>query len=404
MLLKLAWRNLWRNKNRSLITMASVFFAVLLAILIASLQDGVYGNLIKNAVNFYTGYVQIHKKNYWDERILDNTMSENPSMSDQLRKNPNIKSISSRLESFVLASYNDKTRGCFLSGIDPDKEAEMISLKEKLVDGKYLETGDKALLLAEGLAKKFQIKVNDTLVLIGQGYHGATAAGKYPVKGIVKFASFEINDAFLFLPIKETQNLFSAENILTSYVIIPESNVDFELMKSQLAASLGNNYEVQTWKELLPGLDEHIRMCTADGYIFIAVLYVLVSFGIFGTLLMMMAERGKEFGMLVTIGMKRKQLGLVVLCESVLIVSMGSILGALVGVPLTYYFKVNPIQLTGKLGEAYETLGFESSLVSSTNPQIVFNQTLIILLIALILSFYPMIKILGLKPEHALKK
>jgi len=83
---------------------------------------------------------------------------------------------------------------------------------------------------------------------------------------------------------------------------------------------------------------------------------------------------------------------------------MGSILGAVLGVPLTFYFKLNPIQLTGKLGEAYEILGFESSLVSSTNPQIVVTQTLIVLLIALSLSFYPMIKILGLKPENALKK
>ena len=167
---------------------------------------------------------------------------------------------------------------------------------------------------------------------------------------------------------------------------------------------MGPEYEVHTWKEMLPGLDEHIRMCTADGYIFIAVLYVLVSFGIFGTLLMMIAERGKEFGMLVTIGMKRRQLGLVVLCESVFIALMGSMFGAVIGVPLTYYFKVNPIQLSGKLAEAYEILGFESSLVSSTNPQILITQTFIILAIAIVLSFYPLFRILRLKPETALKK
>lgn len=404
MLLKLAWRNLWRNRNRSLITMASVFFAVLLAILIASLQDGVYANLIKNAVGFYSGYIQVHKKNYWDERILDNTITYDRSVYGLLSQNSKIKSITSRLESFVLASFNDKTKGCFLSGINPDKEAQMISLKDKLIEGTFLTNDDKALLVGEGLAKRLGVKVKDTLVLISQGYHGATAAGKYPVKGVLKFSSLNLNDSFLFLPIKETQSLFSAENILTSYVIIPESNIELETLKSELTASLGNEYEVQTWKELLPGLDEHIRMCTADGYIFIAVLYVLVSFGIFGTLLMMIAERSIEFGMLVTIGMKRRQLGLVVLCESILIVVIGSVLGAIFGIPLTYYFRFNPIQLTGKLGEAYKTLGFDSSLVSSTNPQIVFTQTLIVLLIALTLSFYPMIKILGLKPEQALKK
>ncbi|MBI1767166.1 MAG: ABC transporter permease [Bacteroidetes bacterium] len=404
MLFKLAWRNLWRNRSRSLITMASVFFAVLLAILIASLQDGVYANLIKNAVNFYTGYIQIHKKGYWDERVLDNTITKDEKTFGELKNNPDIKFISSRLESFVLASNGDKTKGCFISGIDPEKEAVMISLKDKLIEGKYFSKNDKAILIAEGLAKKLQIRLQDTLVLIGQGYHGATAAGKYPVKGILKFASFEVNDAFLFLPLNEAQILFNADNIVTSYVIIPESTETLDELKAKLGAFLGNDYEVQTWKDLLPGLDEHIRMCTADGYIFIAVLYVLVSFGIFGTLLMMMAERGKEFGMLVTIGMKRKQLGLVVLTESILITVMGSVMGAALGIPLTYYFRFNPIQLTGKLGKAYETLGFESNLASSTNGDIVVTQTTIILVIALVLSFYPLIKILGLRPEQALKK
>lgn len=404
MLLKLAWRNLWRNSNRTLITMASVFFAVLLAILIASLQDGVYGNLIKNAVNFYTGYIQIHKKNYWDEKVLDNTIVQSRRITEALTNDPEVNHFSSRLESFVLASYGDKTKGAFLSGVDPEKEAVMISLKDKLIEGTYFSQKENAILIAQGLANKLQVKVQDTIVLISQGYHGETAAGKYPIKGILKFSSFELNNAFLFLPLKPTQELFSADSLITSYVLIPNRTEDLDILKKKFAATLGPDFEVHTWKELLPGLDEHIRMCTADGYIFIAVLYILVSFGIFGTLLMMMAERGKEFGMLVTIGMSRWQLGLVVLIESIFITLMGSISGAAFGIPLTYYFKFHPIQLSGKFGEAYALLGFEPNLASSTNSEIIVTQAAVILAIAMTLSFYPLIKILRLKPEQALKK
>ncbi len=404
MLLKLAWRNLWRNRSRTLITMASVFFAVLLAILIDSLQQGVYGNLIKNAVNFYTGYIQIHKTGYWDERVLDNTIVDGDETLLTVKNDKQVKYISSRLESFVLASHGEQTKGCFLSGVDPEKEAVMISLKDRLIEGTYFSHNDKAVLIAEGLANKLKVKVLDTLVIIGQGYHGATAAGKYPIKGILKFASLELNDAFLFLPLLKTQELFSATGILTSYVLIPHNTEDLDILKNQLSSTLGKEYEVHTWKELLPGLDEHIRMCTADGYIFIGVLYVLVSFGIFGTLLMMMAERNNEFAMMVTIGMRRRQLGLVVLAESVFITLLGCMLGAVVGIPLTYYFKVNPIPLGGKFGEAYALLGFEPNLVSSTNPEILMAQTTIILVIAIVLSFYPLFKILRLKPEQALKK
>ena len=404
MLLTLAWRNLWRNRSRTMITMGSVFFAVLLAILIASLQDGVYGNLIRNAVNFYTGYIQVHKKHYWDERVLDNTIDQHDTRLGIFQNDAGIKHISSRLESFVLASYGEQTKGCFLSGLDPEKEADMISLKDKLIEGEYFSRNEDALLIAEGLAKKLGINVRDTLAIIGQGYHGATAAGKYPIKGIVKFPSLELNDAFLFLPLLPAQELFSANGLITSQVLIPHKTEELEVLKEKLAASLGNEYEVHTWKELLPGLDEHIRMCTADGYIFIAVLYVLVSFGIFGTLLMMMAERNKEFAMMVTIGMGRGQLAVMVLAESVLITLMGCMLGSLAGIPLTYYFKLNPIPLGGKFGEAYQILGFEPNLVSSTNPQILVMQTVVVLALAIVLSFYPLMQILGLKLEPKLKK
>ena len=121
--LKLAWRNLWRNRNRTMITMASVFFAVLLAILVSSLQKGVYDNIIREAVNFYSGYLQIHKVKYWDERVLENSMILLPQQLDSLQNNSEIQNVSTRLESFVLASNGEKTKGCFLVGIEPSKEA-----------------------------------------------------------------------------------------------------------------------------------------------------------------------------------------------------------------------------------------------------------------------------------------
>lgn len=387
-----------------MITTASIFFAVLLAILIASLQDGVYGSLVKNAVNFYTGYIQVHKKNYWDERILDNTILMSDTALAVLNRNKQIQYASPRLESFVLASFNEKTTGCFLSGIDTEKESRMISLKDKLISGSYLEKNENALLIAEGLAKKLKVALQDTLVIIGQGYHGATAAGKYPIKGILKFASLDLNNSVLFLPLSPAQELFSAEGIVTSLVLMPQNPQSHEMLKQQLTSSLGAEYEVHTWKDLLPGLDEHIKMCTADGYIFIAVLYILVAFGIFGTLLMMIAERNKEFSMMITIGMRKRQLGIMVLLESIFIAIIGSTVGAVVGIPVTHYFKHNPIQLGGSLGEAYALLGFEPSLVSSTNPDILLNQTIIILCIATFLSFYPLFRIIRMKPEDALKR
>ncbi|MFN8237609.1 MAG: ABC transporter permease [Chitinophagales bacterium] len=179
MLLKLAWRNLWRNRNRTLITMGSVFFAVILSVLIDSLQSGVFDNLIKNVVGYYTSYIQIHKKGYFNEQTLDNVITLDSSLISQIRTNKNILNTSPRIETYVLASGANNTQGCMVTGIIPENEKELIQLDKKIIRGKYLQTTDKAVLLGDELATKLSVNVNDTVILLGQGYQGVTAAGKY---------------------------------------------------------------------------------------------------------------------------------------------------------------------------------------------------------------------------------
>ncbi|MBA4316815.1 MAG: ABC transporter permease, partial [Flavobacterium sp.] len=154
MILKLIWRNLWRNSRRTLITVASIAFAVLFATLMKSFQDGVFNNLIKNVVSYYSGYVQIHQKGYWDEQILDNSFELKNSLTVQLQQNPQIKEIVPRLETFVLASKGNTTKGCMLVGTDAVKENNLTQLENKIIKGSYFENNEEAVLLAEGLAKR----------------------------------------------------------------------------------------------------------------------------------------------------------------------------------------------------------------------------------------------------------
>ena len=205
MILKLIWRNLWRNSRRTLITMASIAFAVLFAILMKSFQDGVFNNLIKNVVGYYSGYVQIHEKGYWDEQVIDNCFELENVLTQKLQQNPNLNEIVPRLETFVLISKENSTKGCMLVGTDAVKENNLTQLKSKLIGGDYFKNNEDAVILAEGLAKRITAKVNDTIVLFGQGFHGAMAAGKYKVKGIVHLALPALNDAFVYLPLAATQ-------------------------------------------------------------------------------------------------------------------------------------------------------------------------------------------------------
>lgn len=404
MLLVLAWRNMWRNRNRTLITMASVFFAVLLAIIMQSLQTGVFENLIKNVVSFYSGYVQIHKAGYWNEQVLDNAFILDDSLTQQLQSNKNISGFTTRLESFVLASSGEKTQGCMIVGVVPEKEISIIHLNEKVSKGNYFKSNDRSVMIGEGLADKLELKLNDTILLLGQGYHGATAAGKYHIKALLKFAAPDLNDRILFIPLGEAQNLFGSERLATSVLLQPQNIDELTLVKNNLQQSIGKEYEVMTWQDMMPDVVQHMQMENAGTIIFFGILLLLVSFGIFGTLLMMVAERQYEFGMLIAIGMKRMQLGIVLVIESVLVTLSGSILGVFISIPIVLYLSVYPFRFGGELGKMYEKFGFEPIFPASTAPYVFYTQAIIVFIIGLLLSLYPAIKILRLNPTKAMRK
>lgn len=403
-LIKMAWKNMWRNPNRTLITMASIFFAVILSVTASSLKEGVFDNLVKNVVGFYTGYIQVHKQGYWDEQLLDNSFEASANLEQKILQDKNITAVAARLESFALASSEDITRGSLVVGIDPVKENQVTLLKNKIIHGRYLKHNDNSILVSQGLGKRLKLVVGDTIILIGQGYHGATAAGKYPITGIVKFGSPELNDRSLFMPLTTAQDLYSAPGMITSYLLSLDDKRHLQPTASVVRASLGIAYEVMTWEEMMPDIKQHIQSDSNNMKYVLGILYMLICFGIFGTLLMMMVERKFEMGMLVAIGMNKIKLILLVLYESILTVLAGCILGMVLSVPLVVYLHKNPIRMGGETAKAYENFGFEAIFPTSVKASIFINQGLIVLVIGLLLSLYPIYKIIRLDPVNGMRR
>lgn len=381
-LVKLAWKNIWRNRNRTIITMASVFFAVILSVLANSLQTGTFDNLVKNVVSFYTGYLQVHKAGYWNEQILDNSFEASASTKQKILSQQNIRAVAARLESFALASSADVTKGCLVAGIDAEEENNVTGLKQKLIAGSYLQAADPGVLIAQGLSDRLQLKVNDTIVLIAQGYHGATAAGKYAVKGILKFGSPDLNDRALFMALVTAQDFYGAPGMVTSYVLSLSETKSLQATASTVQQALGSNYEVMTWEQLMPDIKQHIKADADSMRYVLGVLYMLICFGVFSTLLMM----------------------LLLLMESLLTVLAGCVLGILTSVPIVYIMQKYPIRLSGESAKAYERFGFEAIFPTSTDASIFISQGLIVLVIGSVLSLYPVYKVFRLHPVTAMKR
>lgn len=400
---KLTWRNLWRNRRRTIITMASISFAVVLAIVIKSLQQGVFDNLIKNVVGFYSGYIQVHKKGYQDEQVLENSFVLTDSLLKKIQQ-PSVNAVVPRIESFALASTGNTSKGCMVVGTDPEKENQLTSLKSKLISGAYFNKDENAALIAEGLARRLNLSVHDTIVLLGQGYEGTIAAAKYAIKGIVKFAQPDLNNGLVYLPLTTAQQFLSAEHIVTSIALAIDDPEDLDAIQGSVATELGDAYEVLTWKQMIPDIENHMRADAAVLYVWTGILYLIIAFGIFGTILMMTAERRYEFGMLIAIGMKKVKLGKMLIAETILISICGTAAGMLLSFPVVLYLQQNPIRFSGARARAYEQFGFEAIFPAIFNGNIFLSQTLIVLIIAIVIGIYPLWHISRLNPVMAMRK
>jgi len=403
MYFKMAWRNIWRNKRRTFITMASVFFAVILAIIMRSTITGVFEKMISDVVGLSSGYIQVHQKGYWNERSVDNTFTENNKLDNLLSENKDISSWSPRLESFALASSGNKTRGVMVTGIYPNKENSITHLKEKLIHGEFIKDTDNSILIPNGLANYLKLKIGDTIVLLGQGYHGMISAAKYPVKGIVKIGSPELSKSMCWLPMASSRNFLGTDNKLSSISLLLKQEKNMGSVKQELISKTKNDeYEFMTWKEMLPDLDQFIEADSSAHIITINILYLVIAFGIFGTVLMMLNERMHEFGILIAIGMKKRILSFVVFIEIVMIAGIGTLIGMTGALPIVLYLHYKPIQFTGDLAKAYEGYGMEPVIPSSMAFSNFTSQAYIVFLITVIVSLYSFYKINKIKVLKAI--
>lgn len=403
MFLRLAWRNIWRNKRRTLITIASIFFAVFFAVLMRAIQYGSYESMINNAVSSFTGYIQIQDNKFWDEKTLDNSILYTKQLQNLENAHPKIKVAAPRIESFALASLEKKTKGAMVLGIDPEKDNLLSNIQSKLKKGAYLTPTDKAVLINSGFANKLKLSVGDTLVMIGMGYHGANAAGKYPIKGIVQMGSSE--QPIIYLPLKEAQYFYNAEGRITSLSFALESAEDVPEITSKIKMTLGNtdDYRIMNWKEMLPDLLQAIKLDEVSNGIFIYILYMIIGFGIFGTVLMMTAERQKEFGMMLSLGMKRSTLQFITWLEVSLLSIVGIVCAWIISFPLVYAFHLNPIRLEGEMAKSYEMFGMEPIIPVGLDTSVFTSQGIIVLIITTIITIYPMILIKRLKLIQAIR-
>lgn len=403
--LRMAWRNLWRNPRRTLLTVAAIAFACLLLVFMLSFQFGSYETMINTAVKVQTGHLHVEAKEYQDKQDMRLVIKNPKAVAKVIEAAPGIEAFTARANAFALISSKERTYGALVVGIDPETEAKVSTLKKIIRQGEYLKPGDaEGALVGRLLARNLQVKVGDELTVLGQGRDGSIAAMVLKVRGIYASGIDEFDRSSIQMGLKSFQDNFSMQGTVHQMVAICYHLDDVAGAKAYIVSHLppqtNPSLTVLDWKQLMPGLLQGIEMDLVSGIIFYLILIVVVTFSILNTFVMSILERTHEFGVLLAIGAKPGRLSKLVIMESLAMTLLGVISGMIMGALITWYFQVNGVELGaenilsqfGIAGRLYPRLSWLSLCVG---PGVVMVMTLLA-------ALYPTRRIWRLKPVEAI--
>ncbi|HEY9113396.1 MAG TPA: FtsX-like permease family protein [Bacteroidales bacterium] len=401
--LKIAWRNLWRNSRRTLITAASIFFGVFFAVFMSSLQQGSFENMIDNMVRFYSGYIQIQDSEFKELRSVNSSFSPNEQIEQTINKSNLITQFTQRLETFALAGSETNSYPAMVFGIIPEKEEAISGISKWMGEGEYLNSGSNDILIGKVLAENLNIGVNDSLVLIGQGYHGISAAGYYRVAGLLDFPLPDLSKQVIYMDINNCQEFLGLSDEITSIVLMVEIPDKVKPATAELQGKLDENLTIYSWDELQPELLSLIEGKTASSSIIKTLLFMIIGFGVLATIIMLMHERQRELGVMIAIGFQKTKIMMMIIVESFFIGIIGVLSGIAGSFPLVYYLYKNPVYVTGQMAETYRSMGFEPVLKFSISPGIFITPAIIVFVIFALISFYQVYFVAKLNTVNALR-
>jgi len=405
MLFRLAWRNILRNGRRTFITVVTISFAALLSIAMRGLQLGTYRVNIRNAVEMFSGYLQMQDPEYDEKPSLRNSFELTPEIRSVIEKTGGVTGWAPRIYSEGLLSLGDKTLGAAIFGVDPEAERRTTKIAGRMVEGTFLEDGPaREAVLGVKLLENLEARIGDSIVVLSQAYDGTLGNLFFLVTGTVRTGSPDLDRHGLFMRLEDARDLLSMGERV-SVVALAASDLDaVDRIERVLDAALDDReVEALGWKEIMPELEQSIELDNISGILMLAVLVIVAAFGILNTLLMSVTERFNEFGVLLAVGMPPGRLVATVLIETLLIIGLGLAAGNIMAAGVNYWIVANPIEISGSLTEMYEQFGFIPRMESTMDWRVFARSSLAILIVSMIAFLYPGWKVFRLEAMKGIR-
>jgi len=368
MLLALAWRNLWRRPQRTLLSLLSMAIAAALLVFMLSFQLGVYGVMKESTLRIFDGYAQFQPDGYAADPGLDRTIAHPEALLEDAVRIHGVTTAAPRVNGFAILANGERSYGASVIGVDPVRERQVSSIAATIRDGRYLDPTDAdTAVLGASLARDLQVAVGGKVTLLGAARDGSVAADVLHVVGIYRSGIPDLDRSILEMPLSRAQDTFAMSGRASTIALVGPSLGGDRALPALGAIARGNRVSLLDWGALEPGLRDALTLKYVTTSLLYLTLVAVVAFIILNTLLMSVLERTREFGMLLAVGMKPRLIGRMVWLELLTLALAGCTIGLAIGAGAALWFQHHGIAYPG-LGELLEQFGLPPRLYPTLTP------------------------------------
>ena len=401
-LLKISWRNVWRSKLRSLVVILSVVFGILGGIIMIAMSYGLNEERMNNAVETYLSHIQIHNNLFREDYNIKHTINNLDNIENTLNEDERVVSYTKRIILNGMLSNSNGSYGIQIKGVNPETEKKVTNTHEKLIEGEYFNTRrDNTILVGKKLADKLNLNLKSKVVITFQDEFNELTSLLYRVEGIFKSGNSRYDESNVFVKnISITKNLPSFSGIHEIPILLTDIELRNSVKKDLILLSPNNI--VEAWDDISKDLAYANEMLAAVLYIFMMIILIGLSFGIVNTMLMAILERKKEIGMLMSIGMNRYKIFLMICFETTFLSMIALPFGLISSYLIVEYYSVVGIDLS--IVEAgLENFGVGTRLYLKVPQEQYIVVAIMVFMISIISSIFPSLRALKINPVDATK-
>ena len=401
-LVKISWRNIWRNKLRSLVVILSIVFGLLGGIIIIAMSYGLNEERMNNAVDTYLSHIQIHNNLFSEDYNIKHTINNLDIIEKAINDDERVISYSKRIVLNGMLSNSNGSYGIQVKGIDPEEEVKVTNTYEKIIDGEYFKLKrDNTILVGKKLADKLNLNLKSKVVITFQDENYELTSLLYRVEGIFRSGNSRYDEMNVFVKNKSIiKNLPGFKGYHEMPILLNDIDLRGEVKKDLIPLSSDNI--VEGWDDISKELAYANEMLSAVLYIFMMIILSGLSFGVVNTMLMAILERRKEIGMLMSIGMNRYKIFMMISFETIFLSLIALPFGLLTSYMIVDYYSVVGIDLS-VVEAGLENFGVGTRLYFKVPNEEYFNVSLMVFVISIFSSVFPSIRALKINPVEATK-